>query len=322
MTRISVALCTYNGVRYLPQQLESIVRQTRPPDELVLCDDASTDSTVSLLRNFASHAPFPVHIRVNERNVGSTLNFDQALRTCSGDLIALSDQDDVWHPSRLERSAAELEACPDAGLLFSNGFRIDERGETGEALLWHSFHFHGPVKDSFLAGDYSVLLKHRFITGATMMLRTALLPKLLPIPPIWVQDAWIAAVAPLFAQILPLDEPLISYRSHGEQQVGVVPSRLRTHTRFAADAMRHWERIRRDRLQAETLVDHLERTPPERNLELLELYRQRRDFLRLRDGLSATRLQRLRPVLYSLRGYATHAGGLPSAIKDAIFRRA
>jgi Glycosyl transferase family 2 len=322
MTRISVALCTYNGVRYLPQQLESILRQTRPPDELVLCDDASADGTVPLLRSFASSAPFPVHIRVNEKNLGSTLNFDQALRSCSGDLIALSDQDDVWQPSRLEHSAAALEACPEGGMLFSNGYCIDERGETPEALLWRSFHFYGPVKDRFLAGDYSVLLKHRFITGATMMLRRTLLPKLLPIPSIWVQDAWIAAVAPLFAQILHLDEPLISYRSHPEQQVGVAASRLTAHTRFAADARRHWERIRRDRLQAETLVDHLERTPPERNWELLELYRQRRDFLRLRDGLSATRLRRLRPVLYGLQSYTTHAGGLPSAIKDAVFRRA
>lgn len=322
MTRISVALCTYNGVHYLPQQLESIIRQTRRPDELVLCDDASTDATVPLLQDFAGSAPFPVHIRVNEKNLGSTQNFDQALRSCSGDLIALSDQDDVWQSSRLERSAAELEACPDAGMLFSNGFCIDERGETGEALLWHSFHFHGPVKDRFLAGDYSVLSKHRFITGATMMLRKTLLPKLLPIPPVWVQDAWIAAVTPLFAQILNLDEPLISYRSHREQQVGVVPSRWKAHARFAADATRHWERIHRDRLQAETLVAHLERTPPEQNLELLDLYRQRRDFLRLRDGLSAARLRRLRPLLDGLHGYTTHAGGLPSAIKDAVFRRA
>ena len=207
-------------------------------------------------------------------------------------------------------------------MLFSNGVCIDERGETGEALLWDSFHFRGPVKDSLMARDYSILLKHRCITGATVMLRATLLPKLLPIPPVWVQDAWFAAVVPFFAEILALDEPLISYRSHPQQQVGVVPSHWKLLARFAADAQCHWARVRRDRLQAESLIDHLERIPPERNQKLLDLYRQRRDFLQVRDGLSEMRLRRLRPVLKELRGYATHARGLPSAVKDVSFRRA
>src|SRR3954470_17842517 len=94
----SVAMCTYNGARFLGEQLASVAAQTRPPDELVVCDDRSTDETASLVRDFAAAAPFRVRLHVNERNLGSTRNFERAVSLCEGDLIALSDQDDEWLP--------------------------------------------------------------------------------------------------------------------------------------------------------------------------------------------------------------------------------
>ncbi len=102
--RISVALCTYNGERFLPQQLASMAKQTRLPDELVVCDDRSTDRTMALVREFAASSPYPVRIFENEHNLGFAANFERAIRLCEGDLIALSDQDDIWYPIRLERS--------------------------------------------------------------------------------------------------------------------------------------------------------------------------------------------------------------------------
>jgi glycosyltransferase involved in cell wall biosynthesis len=103
-TRISVALCTYNGERFLHQQLDSIAMQTRLPDELVVCDDRSTDRTLAIVREFAASAPYPVRVFENQANLGFAANFEGAIRRCDGDLIALSDQDDVWYPTRLERS--------------------------------------------------------------------------------------------------------------------------------------------------------------------------------------------------------------------------
>ncbi|MBC7931137.1 MAG: glycosyltransferase, partial [Rubrivivax sp.] len=97
-TRLSIAMCTYDGGRYLAEQLASIAAQTRAPDELVVCDDRSRDETTSIVRRFAETAPFPVRLYVNEQNLGSTRNFEKAIGLCEGELIALSDQDDVWLP--------------------------------------------------------------------------------------------------------------------------------------------------------------------------------------------------------------------------------
>ena len=76
---ISVALCTYNGEKYLPEQLESILQQSMPVNELVVCDDRSSDSTLKILQEFAEKAPFPLRIFQNETNLGSTKNFEKCL---------------------------------------------------------------------------------------------------------------------------------------------------------------------------------------------------------------------------------------------------
>src|SRR5262249_18454629 len=101
--RLSVALCTYHGASYVDAQVASLTRQTRLPDELIVCDDLSTDDTVSILERFARAAPFPVRIHVNEQTLRSTKNFEQAISLCSGDVIFLCDQDDVWEPEKLAR---------------------------------------------------------------------------------------------------------------------------------------------------------------------------------------------------------------------------
>ncbi|MCA1556539.1 MAG: glycosyltransferase, partial [Acidobacteria bacterium] len=85
--KFSIALCTYNGARYLPAQLDSIAAQTLLPDELVICDDCSTDETRDVITSFAARAPFAVRLYVNEVNLGSTKNFEQAISLCTGDII-------------------------------------------------------------------------------------------------------------------------------------------------------------------------------------------------------------------------------------------
>src|SRR5687768_17349654 len=99
--KISVAMTTYNGASYLREQLDSILAQTRMPDEVIVCDDRSTDATPELLREYSARAPVPMTIVFNEQRLASTKNFEQAIRLCSGEIIALSDQDDVWYPHKL-----------------------------------------------------------------------------------------------------------------------------------------------------------------------------------------------------------------------------
>lgn len=100
--KISVAMATYNGEKYFQEQLESFVVQTRPPDELVVSDDGSSDGTLAILNRFAETSPFIVKIHRNDTNLGYVKNFEKAMSLCSGDIIFFSDQDDVWYPKKVE----------------------------------------------------------------------------------------------------------------------------------------------------------------------------------------------------------------------------
>ena len=99
--KISVALATYNGERFIREQLESLSAQTRLPDELVVNDDCSTDRTIAIIEQFARTAPFPVRISQNERNLGFSDNFLRTASMCRGDWIAFCDQDDIWLPEKI-----------------------------------------------------------------------------------------------------------------------------------------------------------------------------------------------------------------------------
>src|SRR4051812_33755133 len=123
---ISVALCTYNGAKYLPAQLASLVQQTHLPIELIVCDDSSTDATPQILKEFAAISPFSVRLQFNEANLGSTKNFEKAIGLCTGAVIATCDQDDVWLPQKLERIAAVFDKEPDVGLAFSDAILVDD----------------------------------------------------------------------------------------------------------------------------------------------------------------------------------------------------
>src|SRR5262245_2492499 len=104
--RVSVALCTHNGARFLDAQLHSLAAQSQLPHELVIGDDASTDGTIEQLERFAKEVPFPVRITKNPEPVGVTENFSRTLAACSGDVLMPCDQDDVWHPEKIASQAA------------------------------------------------------------------------------------------------------------------------------------------------------------------------------------------------------------------------
>src|ERR1700753_2011765 len=97
---VSIALCTYNGAVYLKEQLDSLIAQTYPNIEIVVVDDRSADDTWQLLTGYANTYPqFKIH--QNAQNLGFVKNFEHAASLCSGELIALCDQDDIWHPEKI-----------------------------------------------------------------------------------------------------------------------------------------------------------------------------------------------------------------------------
>lgn len=110
-------MATYNGAAYIQEQLDSFLAQTRLPDEVIVSDDGSVDATVDFLYAFRERAPFKVQVLVNDHNLGYAQNFSQALAHCSGDIVFLSDQDDVWLPNKIERMLDRFAHKPKLQLL-------------------------------------------------------------------------------------------------------------------------------------------------------------------------------------------------------------
>jgi glycosyltransferase involved in cell wall biosynthesis len=217
-------MCTYNGARFLPAQLKSIVEQTRKPDEVVVCDDCSTDETRSLLELFLASAPFAVRLFYNERNLGSSRNFEKAIKLCNGDVIALCDQDDIWRPEKLARSETIFADSSEVGLTFSDGDIVDEEGTPKGQTLWQTLDFNRHLQAKIVTpAAFEILNRRAVVTGSTMAFRAKYRDLVLPIPeniPL-IHDGWIALLISTTASLVPISEPLISYRQHPGQQLGV-----------------------------------------------------------------------------------------------------
>jgi glycosyltransferase involved in cell wall biosynthesis len=219
--KISVALCTYNGARFLQSQLESIAAQDRRPDELVLCDDCSTDGTMAVVERFAATCSFEFRVETNKQNIGSTRNFARAVSLCRGDVIALCDQDDVWLPNRLGRLDRAFSDDAELGFVFSDACRIDAEGSRLPYSLWESIAFSPRMQDELNGGRaVEILVRRNVVTGASMAFRSAYRDMLLPVPGKWVHDGWFALLISTVAPCRAIAEPLIEYRQHAEQQIG------------------------------------------------------------------------------------------------------
>ena len=213
-------MCTYNGARYLEEQLASIVAQTRLPDEMVVCDDCSTDNTRAILTTFAATSPIKIKLKINSTRLGSTRNFEQAIRLCDGDVIALSDQDDVWLSEKLELTEAAFSRSSEVSLVFTDGELVDANGKDLNYRLWDAYKIDAQAFRSPRA--YEILDRREAITGTTMAFRTRFRDLALPIPeniPL-IHDGWIALMIAHAGNLEPIDKPLIKYRQHNAQQVG------------------------------------------------------------------------------------------------------
>ena len=220
----SVALCTCDGAARLPDQLASIAAQSRLPDELVVRDDASDDETPAVIRAFAAHAPFPVRFERNAARLGSTRNFAGAIAACTGELIALCDQDDVWRSSKLGTIERRFDESPDVGLVFSDAELIDAASNPIGERLWTRVGFDTRLQRFWRErGALTALVPGRIVTGATMAFRSAFRPLILPTPegiaPM-INDGWIALAIAAVAGVAFVEEPLVAYRLHPSQQIG------------------------------------------------------------------------------------------------------
>lgn len=219
-TKVSVALCTYNGEMYLQEQLESILGQTRLPDELIICDDGSNDRTIEIVEDFIKLTPFVVRLfKGLEYPLGSTKNFERAINLCGGNIIVLSDQDDVWYPEKL--ATLETSIRNGAALVFSDADLVDEHLNSIGYTLFESLQLSNVEKKLLQKKNIiEILMRRNIVTGASIAFSRGYLPLIMPISKYWVHDGWIAFLLASVGKVDVINEPLFKYRQHGKNQIG------------------------------------------------------------------------------------------------------
>ncbi|MEM8580247.1 MAG: glycosyltransferase family 2 protein [Pseudomonadota bacterium] len=222
MTKISVIMCTYNGERYLTEQLDSIAMQTRPPDELVIVDDHSSDNTPELLRDYARTSPLSIHIHENKTNLGYKANFLKALGLGTGDLLFLADQDDVWAPEKVAVFACVFAMNPKAAVVYSDSHLVDSGGRCLGSTLWQSLRFctQEQARLQSASGFELCFRRGNLFCGCSMALTRRFRDIALPYPHTMQHDLWLGNLACTTEQLALLDTPLIAYRQHGAQTSG------------------------------------------------------------------------------------------------------
>lgn len=326
MRGVSVALCTYNGARFIREQVRSMCLQTRPPVEIVLSDDGSTDDSVAVARDAwrACHLERPgldirLQVLQNDRALGVTRNFQQAVSACRAQLIALSDQDDVWDADRLETMSQIFSARDDLLLLHSDARLIDEAGRDLDRSLFGALGVRASEISLIHEGRaFDVLLRRNLATGATVVFRRELLQRALPFPDEWLHDEWLAVIASSIGGVDVIEQATIGYRQHAANQVGAPRGSVLHLVRklWTARGDSHDRRAARARV----LCDRLAAEPLPVNAPLQQKASERLSHELARAALPEGRLARLRPVLGELvRGrYARFGYGVRGAVRDLL----
>lgn len=204
--KTSIAMATYNGEKFIMEQLESFAKQTVLPHEIVITDDCSTDKTLSLINTFKETAPFIVRVYTNETNLGYTQNFNKALKLCTNDLIFLSDQDDVWFPNKIEYMVSLANLHQNKDVFMVDAELVDESLQTSGLTKQEQIKNLG-------------LEENAFVMGCCIAVRKTFLDSILPIPRDFSgHDNWIVRLAD-FLQLRVIDDTALQlYRRHGNNE--------------------------------------------------------------------------------------------------------
>ena len=218
--KLSVVICTYNGEKYIEEQIKSIIYQTKKIDEIVLCDDRSNDKTVKIASEILSTCDIPYLIEVNSTNLGVVKNFEKAIGLTTGDIIFFSDQDDVWKSHKVELIVSKFENDNSCVMVFSDADLVDKNRNKIGSKLWETLRF---SISEFRKKDFTEILLNRcVVTGATMAIKRNLYINSLPFNECWLHDGWVAINASLHGKVIAIDQSLIEYRQHGGNVIGAV----------------------------------------------------------------------------------------------------
>lgn len=221
--KLSVALCTYNGEKYLREQLDSIAAQLLPIDEVIACDDGSTDGTVSILREYADRRILPIRVIENKRQLGVTANFEEAILACTGDIIFCSDQDDIWMTDKTKVVNDYFKVHPDIDFIFSDAQIIDANGALiSENTFFDAFGMNGLKKVWDANLKFEIFNIGNRAAGCTAAFRKNLTDYAIPFVGNvnMLHDEQLAVAAIKKGTAGAIFQSLVKYRQHGKNSCG------------------------------------------------------------------------------------------------------
>ena len=262
---VGVAIITYNGLKYLTEQLDSILAQTRPVSHIVVSDDRSSDGTWEFLQAWSEQVKERVRVTLirNQTQLGLIANAEQAFSRVEADIVFTADQDDVWHANKVELLAAVFEQRPEVMLVHSDAVLVDAQGRDMGKTLLGELELSSGERNAIRVGEaFFVFCRRNVVTGATAAFRRSLLEYALPLPHDFYHDAWLAFIASAIGKVHLVEAPTIDYRQHGANLVGV--RKLSTLTK-----MRHlwWKVAGRHPLKVDTDHDVSWRTALHKRIE-------------------------------------------------------
>ena len=238
---ISIAMATYNGAKYIREQIDSILFQTIRDFELVVCDDYSSDDKVSVLKEYAQKDS-RIHVYENEQNLGFKKNFENAISKSTGDYIALCDQDDIWLPDHLETLISEMR--DDAQIVCGKPIFVNENNEELPDKYDYFMMYHPPVSNEDTVRH--IFLGRSTYQGASMLIRKSFFDKALPIPDgAYYHDSWFAILACFMEGFVFVDKPTMRYRRFSDS-VTFGDIRISAAKRFCASIL--YDYTTKDRL--------------------------------------------------------------------------
>ncbi len=215
---ISVAMCTFNGAKFIAPQLKSILNQSVLPDEIIICDDGSSDSTVNIIKEIIDdNRGMTFNLTLNLTNMGYVKNFEKAVGLCNGEIIFLSDQDDVWYPERIEKMIKPFMEGGNIGLVYSDAAIVDENLKPQGITV-----FGTRINARLMEGQnrkVAEVVLNPDLKGCLMAFKSNLVPSFLPIPENarelgWGHDHWFAVIAHATTEVCSINSVLMSYRRH------------------------------------------------------------------------------------------------------------
>lgn len=222
--KISVALCTYNGEKYISEQLESILSQTKPVYEIIICDDRSTDDTLQIISHYENQLPDLIKVYQNPENMGYVGNFEQAMSLCTGDLVLLCDQDDRWYTNKAQSIAEVFEKHPHIDIVCHNVKLFGEAISPSEEITYWDLDSVSP--NTFIQPldiIKRILYQGNIFPGMSMAIRSTFLKEHLPlkkISPVIIHDYELLLLA-ADKDAVWMDEKILGeYRIHPDQSIG------------------------------------------------------------------------------------------------------